>query len=611
MKRNSQAIRLLKFSALAVLLGVPGKMDTFAARSAVSQTPNLISANKWKLHTPSEKDGSTLTEKNGILHLWVDQAFADQGLSIPLSMDTRVKVPSSRLSQIANIEIGQALHLRFLAKSATTQGLRVQIIQSKYPYAQTLGENPQIGQTWKEYNYDCIAPASVDRLSLFFKPKCSIDLKDISVTGRALSDLGLAEKDLSQSGIASNIEEFRKARVKIVVVDRQGRRVPKALVHIDQNRQKFLFGTQAQGLNPELQSDIQQKYQKALVETFNFATVTPYWPQVERKPGQVDFQDFDRQIDWLSSHGFAIKIHPLFWPHFTPSFVPSDPDQAKLLADRHTELMAAHFTQFPSVHFLENNEAAAAINDPTSNGVINWVRRVGADKAVEHQTEIERKAGKRNGSAPQIVYNDYLQNDEELGMLEQLERAGQLPDAIGVQMHMSQGFWPLARVQYIINRLARFHKPIYITEISVISGEARIGNDAPAATDVWPSTPDGEEAQAQYVSQLYRLLYSNQNIQGITWWDLSDHNSWQKAPRGLLREDMSRKAAYNCVNDLIRNQWRTQISLPTNEDGEIMQRLFLGQHEVSISNERGERARKTVQLDDAQKDAVTVTLQLE
>jgi hypothetical protein len=236
MKRNSLAIRLLKFSALVILFGVSGKMDTFAARSAVLQTSNLVSAHSWKLHKPSEKDGSTLIEKNGILHLSVDRAFADQHLSVPLSTDSSVNGTISKLSQTANIEIGRALHLRFLAKSATTQGLRVQIIESKYPYAQTLGENPQIGQTWKEYNYDCVAPASVDQLSLFFKPHASIDLKDVSVTVRALSDLGLCEHDLSKSGMASNIENFRKARVKIVVVDRQGRRVPQALVHIEQNR---------------------------------------------------------------------------------------------------------------------------------------------------------------------------------------------------------------------------------------------------------------------------------------------------------------------------------------------------------------------------------------
>ena len=594
---------------MAIVFAATAPIETSAARSQVtrvSPTANLISDRIWSLHKVSDKDTSTLTKKNDVLKLSIDPLLIGQQLTAIFTVTA-----ADKLSPRDNAEIGEALHLHFLARSVAPQGMRVQIIQSKYPYAPTLAEDLEIDQKWREFSFDCIAPVNGDTLSLCFKPKSSVELKEISLRPEEISDLGIPNRDLSKAGIADNIENFRKAPVKILVLDRRGHPVPNALVHIEQTGQKFLFGTQVQGLDPDHPSPSQQNYQKALGTTFNFATVTPYWPQVEFKEGQVKFQQFDRQIDWLSAHGFAIKIHPLFWPHFTPPYVPGNPEQAETFVDRHTQEMAKHFIRFPQVQFFENNEVAAAINDTSSNGVINWVRKIGASKALEHETEIERQACNSARSSTKIVYNDYLADNVELELLEQLEHDGQLPDAIGVQMHMTQGIWPLARVQYIIKKLSRFHRPMYVTEISVLSGDPRVGDDSGHLAKHWPSTADGEKLQAEYVEQLYTLLFSNPSVQGLTWWDLSDKNSWQKAPRGLLRDDMSAKPAYSRINDLIRNQWRTHISLQTNEDGEILQRLFLGEHEITASTKDGSQVKQCVKINEAQGEPVTVRLKVE
>jgi hypothetical protein len=74
----------------------------------------------------------------------------------------------------------------------------------------------------------------------------------------------------------------------------------------------------------------------------------------------------------------------------------------------------------------------------------------------------------------------------------------------------------------------------------------------------WADTPQGEIAQADYTENLYKLLHSNPHVQGITWWDLSDKNSWKHAPRGWFREDGSPKPVVARMEKLFR-QWQNEL----------------------------------------------------
>ena len=336
-----------------------------------------------------------------------------------------------------------------------------------------------------------------------------------------------------------------------------------------------------------------------MTDTFNFATVTPYWPQTESAKDQPNnFDKFDKQIEWLQQNDITVKAHPAFWPHFAPDWLPKDPDQAKPLIDGHTKDFVENVAPYPNLRFIENNEVAAAETDSTDNGATNWVKKVGAPSALEQETAIEQKA-LPGGHPVQVIYNDYKENQQEMAMLDQLQKDGKLPDAIGIQMHMTQGNWPLDKVEHIVDELSKYGKPIYITEISVLSGEHRLGTEGSVAPPgTWPSTLDGEKEQAAYVDQLYKVLYSNPHVEGITWWDLTDKNSWMGAPRGLLRDDMSEKPAYQELHNLIKSQWQTEMHAVTNGSGEADQRVFAGNYDITVTDAHGKQGVKHVHIEE-------------
>ncbi|WP_204304946.1 hypothetical protein, partial [Stenotrophomonas maltophilia] len=73
--------------------------------------------------------------------------------------------------------------------------------------------------------------------------------------------------------------------------------------------------------------------------------------------------------------------------------------------------------------------------------------------------------------------------------------------------------------------------------------------------DAWPSTPEGEERQADEIVRHYRTVLAHPAVESLNYWGITDHGSWLGAPSGLLRADGSRKPAFDALHGLIRGEW--------------------------------------------------------
>ena len=113
---------------------------------------------------------------------------------------------------------------------------------------------------------------------------------------------------------------------------------------------------------------------------------------------------------------------------------------------------------------------------------------------------------------------------------------------------------------------ATFDRPLWITEITIPS-----------------SGENGREIQARVTRDLYRLWFSAPNMAGITWWNLGDSlavKGENKALGGLLDENLDPKPAYETLNRLINNEWRTRASGKADKDGTFRFRGFHGDYTV-------------------------------
>lgn len=379
------------------------------------------------------------------------------------------------------------------------------------------------------------------------------------------------------AGAEARIEKFRKADVSVCVVDRQGRPVPGASVRIEQTNHAFLFGCNIFRLFV-YKAEQHEAYGREFAALLNYATLPFYWGAYEPKPGEKQFEDRMRMARWCRDHGIATKGHPLVWHEVYPGWAPTDPDETRQASKaRVTEIVSA----FKGLIDRWDVVNEATVSFKFDNGVGNWAKRDGAAALVGECLEWARAA---NPEAV-LLYNDFNISPDFERLVGDLVAEKKPFDAIGIQSHMHRGEWPLEKVWNTCETYSRFGKPIHFTETTVLSGEHGWNRPKP-----WPTTPEGEARQADYVEKLYTLLFSHPAVQAVTWWDFVD-GGWQGAPAGLVRADLTPKPVYNRLMKLIKGKWWTRTRLVSDIEGRASTRAFLGSYRVTVATAKGRVAR--------------------
>ena len=190
--------------------------------------------------------------------------------------------------------------------------------------------------------------------------------------------------------------------------------------------------------------------------------------------------------------------------------------------------------------------------------------------------------------------NDYVDTDDYPRQVQTLLEEGYGVQAIGSQMHLydpeqcrriAEGaaiqtpdyVWDLMR------RLSAPGIPICISEITIT---------APM------DGARGEMIQAIIARNLYRLWFSGEKMFAITWWNLVDGCGFPGEPStsGLFHRDMTPKAAYHALEELILHEWRTRLEVKARRGGEVRWRGFKGTYRLSWKDSRGKEQTAIVKL---------------
>lgn len=410
-------------------------------------------------------------------------------------------------------------------------------------------------------------------------------LAPVLVAAAALASAGLP----TETERAALIEANRKSDVVIEVSD-AGQAIAGARVEIRQVRHAFLFGSNIFGLRPEDASDAQRAYQRRFEELFNFATLPFYWGTYERERGSPDEARLEAMAAWCRARHIAVKGHPVLWHEVFPSWIAPDTEMLPLVRRRVRETVG---------RFQESVEMWDVVNEPVIAGDFDnaWGRYVKAVGPVEAVDGALRLAAEVNPDGSFVV-NDFEVGPDFAEQIRQLQGREAPFHAIGLQSHMHGGEWTLEKAWEICETYAQFGLPIHFTELTVLSGpKEEPMTDYHRIREGWHTTPEHEALQADYVAQLYELLFAHPAVAAITWWDLSDHRSWMRAPAGLLREDMSPKPAYERLLAKIKGEWWTAAAAgSTNAEGRLELRGFLGEYEGTVSFPDGEQRSFSFQI---------------
>jgi endo-1,4-beta-xylanase len=384
--------------------------------------------------------------------------------------------------------------------------------------------------------------------------------------------------------------KHRIGEVTLTVREPDGSPAAGRLVTVAQQRHAFAFGnigfdfvSLVGGPGPANFGGGEQVRLDALADAFlglfNTATLPFYWGGYEPRRGETDERRLTATARWLAERGITVKGHPLVWHTVQPDWLLGlGLDEVEALIRARIRDLVGGYAGMIDVWDAINE---AVIMPVFANGD-NAITPLAWDRGRIAMVRMAFEEARAANPGATLVLNDFDLSSAYEILIEGVLEAGIKIDAIGLQTHMHQGYRGEEYMARTLDRFARFGLPLHMTETTLLSGhlmppEIEDLNDYQIPS--WPSTPEGEQRQAEEIVRHYRSLVAHPAVQSINYWGITDDGAWLGAPVGLLRADGSRKPSYAALHELIKGEWwLPPTPMRTAADGTVTVRGFLGDY---------------------------------
>ena len=390
----------------------------------------------------------------------------------------------------------------------------------------------------------------------------------------------------------ARIEQHRKENITLFVTA-EGKPLTGATVTVEMVNHEFLFGSNIfLAQNPDRQPAQQlADYHQRFAELLNFATLPFYWASYESVRGQPNYAHSERIVEWCKEQGIRTKGHPLVWNTSDPHWIKEMPidDLYRVQIDRVTACVERLRGKIDTWDVI--NEVSEW-SRPTMINQVPKLTELGQMKGEIELAKASFAAARKANPEAILLINDYIVDDRYAAVVEKLvdDSGKPLYDVIGIQGHMHSGTWNNARIWEVCERFAKFNVPLHFTELTILStDEARNWWGENSNNQGAQTTPAGELKQAEEVERIYTMLFSHPSVEAITWWDFSDSGAWMRAPAGFLRRDMTPKPAYEVLKTLIKEKWATNVTVKTDDSGEVPLRAFRGEYRFIVTLSDGSK----------------------
>ncbi len=359
-------------------------------------------------------------------------------------------------------------------------------------------------------------------------------------------------------------------------------------VAVEQVSHDFLFGNIGFGFIDHATGADTSEETARLVEDyldlFNATTLPFYLGRFEAVRGRPDTKRLMAAARFFQERGQVVKGHPLVWHTVTPGWLNELPlaEVEEVLRQRIRREVAG-FAGVIDLWDAINEVVIMPVFTAEENAVTRLAYRKGRLGMVRLAVEEARAVNPR----ARLLINDFDLSEAYECLIEGVLEAGIPIDAIGLQTHMHQGYRGEDHLLAKVERFARYGLPVHLTETSLVSGELmpeQIVDLNDFQVDQWPSTPAGEDRQADEIVRHYRSMVSHPAVKALVYWGITDRGAWLKAPVGLIRADGSRKPAYDALHGLIKGDWWVHPSEGrTDAEGCFALTGWLGTYDVTVA----------------------------
>ncbi len=382
---------------------------------------------------------------------------------------------------------------------------------------------------------------------------------------------------------ADRIEEHRKDRLAVQVVDSYDKPIEGAVVHVTMLSHTFGFGSAvtAKLLGVDINDSLTIReyfehysgaeniltYRNTVENLFNKVTfendlkLLPWLRSKSNQDSSYRREWTDRALDWLDKRNIPVRGHWIACGR--PEELP-------------TEMLSGPRFQLRDYIFANISEKLKAIGNRVAEwDAINHIVSAGGNFETLFDTpEINVEVMKRSrGLLPNVpfwvnegsILSDGALRDSYVKIVRYLIDHGAAPDGIGFMGHFDRfTLTPPDELDQVFQRFAKLIPNLQITELDVDVG-------------------DDEQLQADYLRDAMTVAFSEEACRGIVLWGFWEGRI-DKPNASLFRKDWSLKPAGKVWKDLVFREWRTDVQGKTDHNGEYGQRCFLGTYEIAVTS---------------------------
>jgi endo-1,4-beta-xylanase len=361
---------------------------------------------------------------------------------------------------------------------------------------------------------------------------------------------------------AERIEKYRKADLTVRVVDKDGKPVPGAKVHVQLNRHAYGFGTYLENQVMLGSGPNTDKLREWTLKLFNRCTTQITWADWGWANPEIRQKDLEA-AQWAFDHHLATRGHCIIyptWQNLPAAIKPlakDPPALQKRILEQVAEVTEAT-RQFNFTEYDVTNELRQLKEIPNLLGrdaVAEWFK-VARQHAPNSRMALNENTILTRGGVTQAEQDNFAE------WIQYLIDQGQGPDVIGMQGHFGDAVTDPEAVLRILDRFAKFGKTIQVTEFTI-------------------DTRD-EQGQARYLRDFLTVVFSHPSTDAVTVWGFWEGKIWSSLA-AMIRKDWTLKPSGQAWVDLVLHEWHTDATAATGPDGSSTTRAFLGDYTITVT----------------------------